>query len=69
MTPRQSALAKMLEDWEAGRNTSYGSLPPLERKTLNRDGLIASLLDRGFVCLTPTGLAAARSARDGARDE
>lgn len=65
MTPRAAALKRLLEDWEAGCATVYECLPPLECKTLMRDALIASLLDRGLVCLTPAGLAAARAEREG----
>jgi hypothetical protein len=59
----------MLEDWEAGRMTPYSAMSGNIREKLFNAGLINCRGAAEGLVLTPAGLAAARSARDGASDE
>lgn len=65
MTPRQAALARLLEDWEAGRlMTEAVAFPPSTLAALNRDGLILvgkTRTMKNCVGLNSAGLAAARA--------
>lgn len=63
MTNRTAALARLLEDWEAGRMTPYSAISGRIRERLFNEGLIHL---RGLIngmALTETGLAVARAAR------
>ena len=69
-SPRATALARLLEDWEAGMMTAPGQIPRRQEINLSRGGLVAHNFFsgnpalHGFMTLCPTGLAAARAARD-----
>lgn len=60
---RKKALLWLLEDWEAGRMTSMETLGNADYD-LWMDSYVAHGW-RGWRCLTPAGLAAARAIREG----
>ncbi len=65
--PRRAALERLLEDWEAGRMTPASRLTNSRAMAwLRIDGLVAWNDNPPGVhyTLTPTGLSAARQARD-----
>lgn len=66
MTPRAAALARLLEDWEAGRLTRVRDIGADAEAELVRDGLAHTWMKvrrRRIVDLTIAGLAAARAGR------
>lgn len=64
MTPRATVLARLLEDWEAGRMTGASDVDSDAVKALKREGLVelwTNVGRRRIVELTEAGLAAARA--------
>lgn len=66
MTPRAVALARLLEDWEAGRMTGASDVDSDAVNALKREGLVElwTNVGRQIVTLTPAGLATARAQED-----
>lgn len=75
MTAREQALARMLEDWEAGRMTAIEAISChlttlADFQRIAEEGLVAFPANRDpkgspMLCLTPVGFMAAHEARAG----
>ncbi len=62
--PSGQSRTRLLADWEAGRMTpAFGVIDPEVHRDLWFGDLLAVGAERGYYCLTPAGLAAARAVK------